>query len=70
MWNFSTKQRIFHLFLGNLKKTQGIFQKTQGSEKKTQCYGGKVPQVASKKSGKKQPWANEPKFILRTDNFS
>ena len=56
MWNFPTKQRIFQNILGSRKKTQGIFQKTQGFEKKTQSFGGKEPQVASQKLGKKTPW--------------
>ena len=41
-------------------------KKTLKDLKKTQCYGGKVPQVASKKSGKKQPWITMSISILNS----
>jgi len=55
LWNFSTKQRIFLLFLGNLKKTQGIFQKTQGIEKKLNVMEAKCLRLPPKNRAKNSP---------------
>ena len=55
LWNFPTKQRIFHLFLGNLKKTQGIFQKTQGSEKKLNVVEATCLRLPPKNRAKNSP---------------
>ena len=63
LWNFPTKQRIFHLFLGNLKKTQGIFQKTQGSEKNSmlwrQCASGCLQKIGQKTALSHKYWKNK-----------
>ena len=60
---FSYKTKNFSFVFRKSQKNSRRFPKNSRIWKKTQCYGGKVPQVASKKSGKKQSCLNHISFV-------